>query len=79
MLAQADADVRESLNRKNNADPLAGEQTWPTEQVLSMPSQPELQPAPTVDPQEPWLHRRRSYCTSVPSDLDQSGKHFSRI
>ena len=40
LLAQADAEAREPLTRENDADPLAGEQTWPTEQVavLATPS-----------------------------------------
>ena len=33
VLATADPESREALVRENAADPLAGEQTWPTEQV----------------------------------------------
>lgn len=33
VLARADPDGREPLVRENVADPLAGEQTWPTEEV----------------------------------------------
>lgn len=33
----ADPERRESLQRENQADPLAGEQTWPTDEVILGP------------------------------------------
>lgn len=34
MVAVADPALREPLDRENQPDPLAGEQTWPTEEEL---------------------------------------------
>ena len=42
LLAAADPAERESLARENVPDPLAGEQTWPTEEVLEISNQRNL-------------------------------------
>lgn len=44
-LERADPERRESLQRENQADPLAGEQTWPTDEV-TLCSCPGGLPAP---------------------------------
>jgi len=57
LLAQADADAREPLTRENDADPLAGEQTWPTAQVPCA-----LQPATVLPSQQPSAFEGRQLC-----------------